>query len=95
MYSQMLHIKRCNENSLLKEVWEVESNRYCGECLKPLELEEEEEPSVLVDPAVILLCSSCTQIYESIFSKNKIIFLSKLDKLRYLLISLFLCRINF
>ena len=70
MYSKMQHIKRCNENSLLKEVWEVESNRYCGECLKPLELEEEEEPSVLLYPAVILLCSGCTQIYESIFIKT-------------------------
>ena len=70
MYSKMLYIKRCNENSLLKEVWDVESNRYCGECLKPLELKEEEEPSVLLDPAVILLCSGCTQIYESIFSKT-------------------------
>ena len=65
----MLHIKHCNENSLLKEVWDVESNRYCGECLKPLELKEEEEPSVLLDPAVILLCNGCTQIYERIFSK--------------------------
>ena len=57
----------CNNNSLLKEVWEVESNRYCGECLKPLELKE--EPSVLLDPAVILLCSDCTQVYENTFSK--------------------------
>ena len=66
----MLHIKVCNDNPLLKGVWEVESNRYCGECLKPLELKEEEEPCVLLDPAVILLCSGCTQIYESIFSKR-------------------------
>ena len=61
------HNQLYNNNSLMKEVWDVESNRCCGECLKPLELNE---ARVLLDPAVIFLCSECTQLHESILSKK-------------------------
>ena len=57
-----------NNNSLMKEVWDVESNRYCAECLKSLELKD--EISVLLYPAVILLCSECNQVHLSTLSKK-------------------------
>ena len=55
-------------NSLLKQIWDVESNRICGECLKPLDLKE--EIHVLLHPAVILLCEECKIVHLNIASKK-------------------------
>ena len=52
---------------LLKEIWDDKSNRYCGECLKPL---RKKEIHVLLYPDVILLCNDCKNIHLSIASKK-------------------------
>ena len=48
---------------LLKEIWDVKSNRYCGECRK-------EKIHVLLEPDVILLCDDCKNIHLNIASKK-------------------------
>ena len=52
-----------SNNEMLKQVWDVESNRYCGDCLKPLDLNE--GVHVLLVPAVILVCGVCNAIHSS------------------------------
>ena len=58
---------------LLKEIWDVKSNRYCGECRKPLVIkpfDRKEEIHVLLEPDVILLCDDCKNIHLNIASKK-------------------------
>ena len=65
----MLPYNQCyNNNSLFKEIWDVDSNRCCAECLKPFDLKE--DIHVLLDPAVILLCDECKNVHLSTISKK-------------------------
>ena len=57
-----------NNNDLLRQVWEVECNRYCGDCLKKLDLNN--DTHVLLVPAVILVCGQCNEIHFGIASNK-------------------------
>ena len=69
LVNRIIHItKMVPNNPLFEQIWDVESNRICAECLKQLDLKE--EVHVMLYPAVILLCEDCKNIHFSIASKR-------------------------